>query len=1255
MFRQSHPKKQPAAHQTISQQQQPVALSNPQPPLHNALISLTGFLKGERDVIQEKIRAMGGEVNAEFTPHITHLIAKKVGSPKYQVALDMGVPVVTPAWLEFLHSQWTKGEPINLKELTERFITGPLNDCSICVTGFPAEKYTSALQWGIHCVTRRWLIDTMAKKERVPEDAYSNLSEGQFASSGGKAANGSNPVEIKSKEVVQKDDDAADDPTTGPDKMYLEACQIFLCPSIPDIQVARLKRMIHIAGGVHVTDYDPLEVTHVLVPSDKMEPRQVYNTLALFNHEQNLPYIVHLDWLRRSNRERKVLQETDFIVPFPTWTEDGQMKQRGFKGAKSTWTTDPILQQKQPANGGNSKSDNNNDNLTTLRSSSRSSSATTVVSDSSTDSASPKTSPMGRRVAVEHRGIKPGDGDSSISTPSDSSPMSPPSDLSPQQVRRGMRTRSVSGILSDALGDLTVNGASAQRLLSGGGATQDSPLGGNGSNNPGADFPPVPEEEEPPSSNIFLGLYITSRGCKAEPKIREETIAGGGTYFDAAEGLPPEVNEAQVRTIVPLSMPWEKAKDYPGVVMTICWFEKSLAEERVIPRGDHFLFKPMKNTQVQGFEHLRISVSSIQMTEMEYRHVERAIKIVGGTFQDKLHTAETDVLIADEPKGPKYEFMAKHGRPVVKMEWLKQCIEEGKALPFKAFLLDSDGCLEQKDDQQQQQDNMSGSQSIHSVRGDDSPRSNTSMLSVAPATVISTQQPQQPQQQPEPCDQPLQDLVICLPGRVMGDQREMQDMITQMGGRLLTSYDSLVVSHLVHKGKATIDAKRDLKAAKRDNIFVVSPEWLYKCQECGLRVDEREYPETYDGRHLTLATTTTHLRSPQERDRPALAVLPRRQSSSSSSASSVSSPSLRPTRGRGASGNGIGNGVGNGSSSHAGSNSGSGSRKKTPGVGFGRAATTGYHVHRHQGYANGGGTGAGQPSPTQTFQGTAAGAVSAMFGADSANPSQMMDSRDQSKADISMSMSGSGPEMMDVQSTTSTQQPRQNGNGHSDSFVWQPMSIVPVGRTVNTRKRRRAPPVPGDTQSSTIDMDLSAICEASARRLTPDETNDGSSIPENYFDQSADRYGDDAVYWVDVEGREKKRALLESLGYKTYKPVVREESNSRLEALSRDLDSQRYPLTRYYFMLTGISLVDRGQYKKTIQELGGVVLEDVNEDHAEWKDKCTHLVTNGNNPPRTAKLVIAKACNAIIVNKGFLVASREHGAFVDETPFRVNV
>lgn len=65
------------------------------------------------------------------------------------------------------------------------------------------------------------------------------------------------------------------DPVTfdPPSNMYMEACQIFLCPSFSTEQITQYKKIIRLAGGIHIPEYDQSEVTHIVVPSNKMEKR----------------------------------------------------------------------------------------------------------------------------------------------------------------------------------------------------------------------------------------------------------------------------------------------------------------------------------------------------------------------------------------------------------------------------------------------------------------------------------------------------------------------------------------------------------------------------------------------------------------------------------------------------------------------------------------------------------------------------------------------------------------------------------------------------------------------------------------------------------------------------------------------------------------------------------------------------------------------------------------------------------------------
>jgi len=73
---------------------------------------------------------------------------------------------------------------------------------------------------------------------------------------------------------------------------------------------------------------------------------------------------------------------------------------------------------------------------------------------------------------------------------------------------------------------------------------------------------------------------------------------------------------------------------------------------------------------------LYIAVATPLLKEYEYEQIGKAIGHMGATFCNKLNNLTTNLLIADKATGPKYEFMAKKGKPIVKMRWLQDCIQQ---------------------------------------------------------------------------------------------------------------------------------------------------------------------------------------------------------------------------------------------------------------------------------------------------------------------------------------------------------------------------------------------------------------------------------------------------------------------------------------------------------------------------------------------------------------------------------------------------
>ncbi|KAG0282165.1 hypothetical protein BGZ96_000776, partial [Linnemannia gamsii] len=668
--------------------------------------------------------------------------------------------------------------------------------------------------------------------------------------------------------------------------------------------------------------------------------------------------------------------------------------------------------------------------------------------------------------------------------------------------------------------------------------------------------------KEEPVLNIFSGLYITTRGCsmKLEEFVRKETGACGGTYFDDD---PPLVAKNKIRTVVPMRTKLDDTQGFPGVVMTSCWFERSVADEKIVGCMDHFLFAPMKEFPIEGFEDLYISSSGLDITE--HTHVERAVKLLGGHFHKDLEKGVTNLLITDRPSGPKFEHMARNRLAVVRMSWLQRSIEEGICLPFDDFLL------------------VPTRHSVSQGSGDydDSSQQDTSVV---------------PTQSGIPSSTPLDGLTVCIPNRVVGNLDELRTLARRLGAKVCTSYSSnnSSVTHLIHHGKISSTVVRDVRAANNAGVCVVAPSWLYKSDEAGLRQPEQEHPEVYGTETMVYKDLRQSFTS-QTMPPPSAPPVKRNQSSQSTPITRQGSASTpRVSTG--------------GKSS------------------IGKARTTSVKLRWS--------TPSTQQDASQIFQGTAAGKLSVKF------KSEPMTS---SSSNSSFAVSGPVADIND-QDVFMPEVMEQDVHEHSDVMtLWQPAAYTSLPRDQLSRKRRRAMGPSEDSQGPSADA------SKGSRVYVPSA--------DDYYRASQDEEANeskDVVHWFDSEERERKRAFMAELGYKNSASLFAHPTDQPISQRDNDPDPGTQLRPVKYFLLSGIGADHREKCKKTIRALGGIVLEDVTSKSEEWGKKCTHLLTNGDNPPKTAKMVIARARRASILTKSYMFACEEAGEYVSEDPFRVH-
>lgn len=171
--------------------------------LKGKVICSTYFKQHEKAEFKRKVVSLGGTYSDHFTVGVTHLIASRVGSCKYQLAMRLSLPIVTQEWLDQCYESSSIPCDTSFRLL-------PLSGCCITVTGlsqadrsiveqtarmFGAEfspdlrrnrtthliaastrgaKYEAAVRWGdIQVVRPKWFFDSIVRSMCMQEQLYS--------------------------------------------------------------------------------------------------------------------------------------------------------------------------------------------------------------------------------------------------------------------------------------------------------------------------------------------------------------------------------------------------------------------------------------------------------------------------------------------------------------------------------------------------------------------------------------------------------------------------------------------------------------------------------------------------------------------------------------------------------------------------------------------------------------------------------------------------------------------------------------------------------------------------------------------------------------------------------------------------------------------------------------------------------------------------------------------------------------------------
>lgn len=88
------------------------SLSSGAKPWKDITVTFTGV--DEKPKLSALVKELGGKVENALTVNVTHVIAQGFGSAKYMYAIEHGLPVLAPTWVEDSHKRWVSGQDIDV-------------------------------------------------------------------------------------------------------------------------------------------------------------------------------------------------------------------------------------------------------------------------------------------------------------------------------------------------------------------------------------------------------------------------------------------------------------------------------------------------------------------------------------------------------------------------------------------------------------------------------------------------------------------------------------------------------------------------------------------------------------------------------------------------------------------------------------------------------------------------------------------------------------------------------------------------------------------------------------------------------------------------------------------------------------------------------------------------------------------------------------------------------------------------------------
>lgn len=255
------------------------------------------------------------------------------------------------------------------------------------------------------------------------------------------------------------------------------------------------------------------------------------------------------------------------------------------------------------------------------------------------------------------------------------------------------------------------------------------------------------------------------------------------------------------------------------------WFEAALDSKAQLPSSS--FARPFHCANPLSLNLSTAIFSQSGFTGPEREFYAEVIRSSGAQYTDSLSKANTHLLIEEPRSGSKFEFARKWKIQCVDVEWFKRLFEKENCVNGTESLVDN-----------------------HNNNANNNNTYNNTFSYNKPQSLVFNSQPtrsaQPTKESVNSVDNAslLKGLVFASSQRLWHRRDELSALVESLGGVFLWSFDRSC-THYLHQGKVAEEAFKEFKQARQWDKFIVSPWWVFKCKEQGMKVDEARYPHTY--------------------------------------------------------------------------------------------------------------------------------------------------------------------------------------------------------------------------------------------------------------------------------------------------------------------------------------------------------------------------------------------------------------------------